>query len=158
MWRKNEMWRRDDFAKLRGRSAADRRLLGEAMLWLGLARCAILTIPFRWTTRLFALRPGEAGTGMDQPCPEVAQRVGWALRTAAAHSPWQSTCLAQALAGAGMLRIRRIPATLAMGVAKSADEPRSLEAHAWLSCDGSILTGRDAVEKYNVIAEFSVSR
>jgi len=152
------MWRRYDFAKFRGRSQADRRLLVEATLWLGLARAAILTVPFRWTTRLFALRAGEGDSAMDQPSREIAQRIGWALRVAAVRSPWHSTCLAQALAGTGMLRRRRIPATLAMGVAKIANEPRSLEAHAWLSCQGVILTGADGWEKYSIVAKFTLNR
>ena len=152
------MWRPRDFVKLRGRSGVDPRLLVEAVLWLGLARSAILTIPFRWTTRLFALSPGERGNApMDRLSREQVQRIGWALRVASDRCPWQSTCLAQALAGARMLRRRRIPATLAMGVAKSADEPGSLKAHAWLSCGGVILTGAGGHEKFNVVAKFTVS-
>ncbi len=153
------MWRKNDFVKLRGRKAAGGRLLVEAMLWLALARSAILTIPFRWTVRLFALRPGEAdGAGaIDQRSREMTQRISWALRVASARSPWQSTCLAQALAATGMLRCRRIPATLAMGVARSAADAASLEAHAWLSCDGVILTGAGGHEKYNIVAKFTLN-
>jgi hypothetical protein len=152
------MWRRQDFVKLRERSAADRRLLVEAMVWLGLARCAILTIPFRWTTRLFALRSGEMVAAVDQSSRDLARRIGWALRSAGARSPWHSTCLAQALAGTVMLRRRRIPSSLTMGVAKSDVAPGSLSAHAWLSCGGNILTGRDGYEKFNIIAQFTVNR
>lgn len=152
------MWQKNDFVRLRGRSVADRQLLAEAMLWLGLARAAILVIPFRWTTRLFALRSGDADALLDQPSRDIAHRIGWALRIAAARSPWRSTCLAQALAGTAMLRRRRIPATLAMGVAKSADEQRSLEAHAWLSCQGTIITGANGYEKYSVVAKYTLNR
>jgi Transglutaminase-like superfamily len=152
------MWRRRDFVELRRRSGAERQLLVEATLWLGLARSAILTIPFRWTTRLFALRPGEGDASTDRLSRELAQRIGWALRVASARSPWQSTCLAQALAGTGMLRRRRIPATLSMGVARSADQLNGMEAHAWLSCAGLILTGGGSHEKYNVVARFTLSR
>lgn len=154
------MWRRD-FAKLRERSGLERQLLVAAVLWLGIARAAILTIPFRWTTRLFALSPAGVDAATGQPSPElrdVARRIGWALRIAAARSPWHSTCLVQALAGAAMLRSRRMPATLAMGVAKSSVEPGSLEAHAWLSCHGMILTGEPGHEKYNVVARYGLGR
>jgi hypothetical protein len=152
------MWRKSDLDKLRGRSAADRQLLVEAMLWLGIARSATLTIPFRWTTRLFALKPGEAGAAaIDQSSRAVAQRIGWALRIASVRSPWHSTCLAQALAGTGMLRRRGIPGTLTMGVARSTAEPSGLEAHAWLSCYGFILTGADGCEKYRTIAKFTLN-
>jgi hypothetical protein len=151
------MWRKSDLDKLRGRSTADRQLLVEAMLWLGIARSAILTIPFRWTTRLFALKPGEAGTAVDQSSRAVARRIGWALRAASGRSPWHSTCLAQALAGTRMLRRRGIPGTLTMGVARSTVESSGLEAHAWLSCSSVILTGADGCERYRVIAKFTLN-
>jgi hypothetical protein len=152
------MWRKNDLDRLRGRSAADRQLLVEAMLWLGIARSAILTIPFRWTTRLFALKPGEAGADAVNPSSfAVAQRIGWALRAASGRSPWHSTCLAQALAGTSMLRRRGIPGTLTMGVARSAAESSGLEAHAWLSCSNIILTGADGCARYRVIAKFTLN-
>jgi Transglutaminase-like superfamily len=129
----------------------------EAMLWLAVARAAILTVPFRWITRLFALIPGDGDIAMDLRSGEMVQRISWALRVASARSPWNSTCLAQALAGTRMLRRRRIPATLAMAVAKRAEEPGSLEAHAWLSCGDVILTGAADHERYNVVAKFALN-
>ena len=153
------MWRRGDFVRFRARSRADRHLLIEAMLWLCIARSAILTIPFRWIARLFALSPGQSPPAPDRPhSPELVARIGWALRAAAARSPWRSTCLAQALAGTGMLRRRSIPGTLTMGVAMAGGEPASLEAHAWLSCEGVMLTGAGACEKYSVVAKFTPRR
>jgi len=147
------MWRIGDLFRLRKRSLAEQKLLIEATLWLGLARCCVRTIPFRWTTRLFALAPGEGAATADGSSREFASRIGWAVRAAAARTPWGSRCLAQALAGSGMLRARRIPATMAMGVAKT--EPAGLEAHAWLSCGGRILTGASGHERYRVVARFT---
>jgi hypothetical protein len=152
------MWRRRDLARLRGLSSEQFRLLMEAVLWLGVARLAIFVIPFRWTTRLFALtalkeaadadpKPGEA--------PQTVRRIGRVVRAAAARTPWQSACLAQALAGSAMLRRRSIAATLAMGVAKSPSESGGFKAHAWLTCQSVILTGSEGHEKYNVIARFA---
>jgi hypothetical protein len=149
------MWRARDFSGLRRRSRAEQKLLIEATLWLGLARCCIRLIPFRWTTRLFALTPGEAAPTADVSSREFVARVGWAVKAAAARTPWQSMCLAQALAGSGMLRARRIPATMAMGVAKSAGEPGALEAHAWLSSGGLVLTGAGGHERFQVVARFT---
>lgn len=146
------MRRRLDFAGLGERSRADRRLLVEATLWLALARSALRTLPFRWIVRLFALSPGEGAPAVDTPSRNAAVRIGWALSAAAARTPWQSACLAQALAGSGMLRMRRIPGTVAMGVAKSAT---GLEAHAWLSCGGAVVTGADGHERYQVVARFA---
>ena len=150
------MWRRRDWSRLRKCSGAERLLLAEAVLWLGLSRAATLTLPFRWTVRLFALQP-EA-----EPLPDNGRRnpaavlVAWALRAAASRTPWQSTCLAQALAGARMLQRRKIACSIALGVARSAQTPESLEAHAWLSCGNEILTGAAGSDRYNVVARFAL--
>jgi len=152
------MWRKHDLARLRGRSATERDLLVEAMWWLGVARGAILALPFRWTARLFALSPGETQTVVNPDSPEVTQRIAWALRVASARSPWRSTCLAQALAGSVMLRRRRLPGTLVLGVARSDAEGRQLMAHAWLSSGRAIITGIDEHERYNAVAKFTVNR
>jgi hypothetical protein len=148
------MWRNGDFARLRRRRSADRWLIFEALLWLGLARAAVLGIPFHWTTWLFRLRPGEAAEAVEPYPTEIARRIGWALRVASSRSPWRSTCLAQALAGFSMLRRRRVPSTLALGVARSASD--SLEAHAWLSCGGFILTGAGGCERFSVVARYTM--
>jgi hypothetical protein len=144
-----------DFAGFRRQSTANRYLLVEAMVWLGLARAALVTMPFRWITRLFALRPGEEETSREGDSRELAGRVGWALRTAAARTPWPSTCLTQALAGSGMLWRRRIPGMMFMGVARASHVPGGIEAHAWLSSAGVILTGSGTHKRFQVVAKFT---
>jgi len=135
-------------------------LLIEAVIWLGLARAASLALPFRWTVRLFALRPDPDSTarraGMPSAVAAVTPLLGWALRAAATRTPWKSTCLAQALAGARMLRRRDLPGRVALGVARSAEPPRPLEAHAWLSSGEEILTGAAEAERFSVVARFTL--
>jgi Transglutaminase-like superfamily len=155
------MLRNSDFMKLRSRTVPDRRLLLEAVFWLACARIAILTIPFRWTTKLLAMKPlGETEptqTFCDAASLAFAPRARWALRVAAARTPWKSNCLTKAVAGAGMLRLRQIASTLALGVAKTSSEWGDLRAHAWLSCGGIILTGGAHHKQYNVVATFTYS-
>ena len=57
-------------------------------------------LPFRRITLLMGLAPGEDFAVADRMQAEGAGRIGWAVRTVAPRAPWQSTCLAQALAGA----------------------------------------------------------
>src|SRR6266700_3322628 len=128
------------FSKLRARSAAERWLLIEAVLWLAVARAAIVAIPFRWITWLFALKSGIAGATTELETQGVASGIGWAVRTASTRTPWQSMCLAQSLAGSAMLRRRRIPADLTLGVARIGADC-TFTAHAWLTSGGVILTG-----------------
>jgi hypothetical protein len=145
----------NDFGRLRKRSPADLLLLAEATLWLGIARAAILTVPFRWIVRLLALQPGVITAPARPAPPLLADRMSWAFRAAAARTPWQSTCLAQAFAASGMMRLRGVPATISLGVAKNASPADGLEAHAWLSCGETILTGEAGHKRYLIIAQFS---
>lgn len=68
-----------------------------------------------------------------------ARRVSRALASASRRLPWESTCLAQALAAARMLHRRGVPAQLRVGVKQ--DTPGQLEAHAWVRAGESIVCG-----------------
>jgi transglutaminase superfamily protein len=144
------------FFKLRGQSGADLRLLVEAFFWLALARFALVAMPFRWTANLLTLEAGDS-TVREYPFCDLhtgafVRRAGRALTLAAARTPWKSNCAAKAVAGAGMLRCRNIPATVALGV----NTPlRPVTAHAWLSAGGIVITGAPGHKKYRVIATFA---
>ena len=138
--------------RLRQLSWSDRSLLVEACLWLAVARLAILIVPFR------RIAP-HLGRHMEQlpedAAPEQvaqARRVSWAVRAMSRHTPWQSACMAQAIAAKRLLQVRGVPSTLYMGLAK--DESTSLQAHAWLRCGGFVVTGREGRERYSVVATF----
>ena len=136
-------------------SWADRGLLLEAACWLALARLAVLTIPFK------RIAPHLGTTGAhsaEQVAPETAaaaRRVGWAVRAVARRTPWDSNCLAQAIAAKRMLRRRRIPSTLYLGVARPVPEAGGLSAHAWLRCGAEILTGGRGHALYTVLSTFA---
>jgi hypothetical protein len=153
------MLRKVGLVKFCRRSHSDRQLLLEAGFWLALARIAILTVPFRWTIRLLAYRP--VSDGMKNPCScdtaalKFARRAGWALASVSSRTPWRSTCLTEAIAGAGMLRSRQLAATLALGIAKSFANPDTLEAHAWLTCGDLIVTGAQGHTRFRVVARFA---
>lgn len=153
------MWRTGDLARLRRSDPACLLSLVEAALWLAAARAATLTLPFRWTAWLFALRPqheqrpGETTAAAPQASAATRHRIFRALGAASSRTPWKNTCLAQALAGSGMLRMRGIPATVALGAARGASH--SFEAHAWLYCGEFILTGASGHERYRVVGKFS---
>lgn len=115
----------------------------EAVMALAFTRVAVAWLPLRVSTRLVGLRDQGAG-GQGLAAPEIAGRVGWAVRAAAARLPWHSTCLVQAMAAALLLRRRSVPATLSLGVAR--DQEAQLSAHAWLSCGDLVLTGEHAGE------------
>ena len=125
----------------------------EAVLWLGLARLAVLLVPFR------RLAPHLGTLSYETPAinpalPHIARTVSiaQAIQRAARNLPWECQCLVQAIAGKAMLRRRGLPSTLYLGVAK--DEDAKLCAHAWLRCGNVILTGREGVNRFTVLSTF----
>ncbi|HXE62143.1 MAG TPA: lasso peptide biosynthesis B2 protein [Bryobacteraceae bacterium] len=142
------------------RGVADIWLLVEAFLWLALARIATLTIPFRWVIRFLTLRPGE-GAAQNPPVPGTdslafARRARRALALAGRRTLWRSNCLTKTLAGAGMLRSRRIASLIAVGVDHPVNSPgRRRKAHAWLSSGGVMVTGAPMHRNYRAIVTFA---
>ena len=63
----------------------------------------------------------------------------------------------QALAGTGMLRWRKLPGTVVLGVAHVESNMTAVRAHAWLSCSDVIVTGSHGYEQYAVVACYSVA-
>ena len=134
-------------SRLRRLSWRERLILAEALVMLGLARLALIILPFRRLASHLA-RPLVDGKRGDLG---EARRVGVALHHAARVTPWRSKCLEQAVAGQWMLRRRGLRGTLSLGVAK---EGEVMEAHAWLRCGEQIVTGGQEVARYGVVARF----
>ena len=135
----------------------DRARLLEAAACLALAQGVVWAVPFRRVARLMGVPGRESSSGPLSPRHEKeALRAGWAVRAVAARTPWESRCLAQALAVMLMLRRRRLPGTLYLGVAKpAANDVRKIDAHAWVRCGPDLLTGAAGHERFAVVASFA---
>lgn len=152
MWLRSYRRDADRFLRL---SWGERRLLAEALWHLGWARLAVLFVPFQRIVSRVGARLVEPAAPLAAGVAEAeASRVGWAVRAVAARTPWTSACLVQGLAAQRMLRRRRIPSTLYLGVAQDAGGRRQLDAHAWLRCGELILTGAAGYQRYTVVASF----
>lgn len=137
-----------------GRSRGELVLLPEAALSLIAARLIIGVLPFRFAVRLYRLR---RGTGPALTDPERADQIGWAVRAMAARLPWTSTCLMQSIAGAVLLRRRRLGSTVQLGVAR-APTTGSLVAHSWLICGDQVLTGAVGRDRFTPVASYFAGR
>jgi hypothetical protein len=132
---------------------ADRLIFIEAWLYLGAARLALLTIPFRVIARRLGrqLKVSDLSLVGSVP-PPVAFRVGTGIETMARHTPWESACLAQAIAGRFMLGRRALSSRLYLGTRK--DESGNLVAHAWLQSGNTVLLGQTGHQEYVVLSVF----
>jgi hypothetical protein len=147
------------FRKLFALSWADRWLLAQVFVLLGIARLALRVVPFRRLAR--HLGPLQAETAADVSLEHLAQarRVAVAIARVSPHTLWESNCFPQALTAKFWLRRRGIPTTLYLGVVlnkSDADDPShtSMEAHAWLRCGSFLVTGGRGHERFTVTAHF----
>ena len=81
--------------------------------------------------------------------------VACSIRQAAAHTPWQSVCLPQALTAYRMLHRRGVPGQLYLGLRKDTKSADPLEAHAWAKAGDTIITGGKGHEAYTAISVFT---
>jgi len=137
------------------RTCAERLLLLEAFALLGIARLAVLALPFKWLAVSLGRHMNEADVQLSVSNLNLAREVGHAVLSAANYTPWESACLPQGVAAQWMLKRRHVAGTLYLGVAKADAKPEKLVAHAWLCCGNLILTGREGHRLYTVVATFS---
>jgi hypothetical protein len=144
------------FARL---SAARKRLLGEAVVGLALARAAMGCVPFR---RIAAWLGTSGAVGQSAATDEemrVAGEIGWAVGVVARRVPWDGRCLAQALAATGMLRRRGLEGTVSFGAAREGASELELgagfSAHAWLQVGECVVTGGPGRERFKTLTTFA---
>ena len=138
--------------KLWRASWRDRLLLAEAALALVGARLVMLVVPFRRIAPRLGETMGDS-PAEDPADPRGLRRIGWAVGVAGRALPFHCSCLTEAIAAKVMLKRRGVTSTLYLGLAK--DGQSQLEAHAWLRCGSSVLTGGGTSEGYTVIASFA---
>lgn len=126
---------------------ANRLLVAEAALMLALARLCVLMVPFRILVLWLSRAP-------DAPARDaaLAQRVGNAVAIAARNVPWNAVCLPQAMAAKAMLALRGQGSAFHLGATIEADG--AFSAHAWLECDGRIVTGAKGMQDMSHMARF----
>jgi hypothetical protein len=137
------------------RPREDRLLLLEALAALAAGRARLLCLPFRRV----AARLGRAGAESPEAVPaaqeDTARRIGWAVTAMARYVPWDSRCLAQAIAGQRMLARRGLDCTLYLGVGEDPLRPGDKAFHAWLRCGTRFVTGGDGRLRFQVLASFA---
>jgi hypothetical protein len=134
----------------------DRRqqlLLIEAWVYLGAARAALLSVPFKNISRYLGhqLKP-EDKIPTSGPTPPMAREIAWAVEVMSRHTPWESACLAQSIAGKLMLGRRGLASRLSLGLRK--DEAGKLAAHAWLQAGNETLIGALGHGTFTVLSTF----
>lgn len=147
--------RRSRLTRLRtlaGRPNSEKWLVLQAVVLLGIARLAILVVPYRRLESWMGERLAE--TPADAPVRDVlvARRVAWAIHAVSPSTPWASNCFPQALTAKVLLRRRGIPTTLYLGAALGGP---GLRAHAWLRCGPFFVTGGRSRTDYGTLVSYA---
>jgi hypothetical protein len=130
-----------------------RLLLLEAWLYLGAVRAALLIISFKHISRYLGQQlPAESAALPNAPTTAAGRQVGWAVAIMARHTPWESACLAQSIAGKFMLKRRGVSSRLSLGMKK--DAAGQLTAHAWLQEGNEVLLGGVGHDTFVVLSTF----
>jgi hypothetical protein len=138
----------------RGKPAEEKLLVAPAFVALGVSRAALLALPFRRIAPWLGREQRGAPAQPPANAGEVARAVhiGRAVRTAARYAPWESSCLAQAMAARALLGARGVPYALFLGLAR--DPAGGVRAHAWVRTGPAAVTGGRGTGGYSIVATF----
>ena len=136
--------------RIRRLTLAKIRLALEVGIALAVARLVILLVPMPTLAAQLKRWGGTVSTRPNLAAAQLQQLSGY-LHTVGRYTPWRSLCLEQALAARWLLWRRGLPTTLHLGVAKQGDQ---LTAHAWLECDGVLVTGARGMARFTPLVHF----
>ena len=126
-------------------------MVGEAMLWLALARFLVSAVPLRrWRRFLGPLCAPSMMTAKPDPAALVLAR---AVSRGAARLPFETKCLPRAMALHAMLGRRSMPSVLVIGVLDPSQRGTIEDLHAWVESGGAIIIGA-LEEPFHPLARF----
>ncbi len=149
---------RRKISTLRQKNRRELSLFFEAYWQLGLARAAVLTLPFNQLSKDWGV-PYFEEFRYPPKDPVFMRQLRWAIASASKYTPWDSNCLAQAIAAKKMLRKCGYTSTLYLGMTTpSAHEDGEVEAHAWLRCGDTWICGLRASQGFRVVTSFAETK
>lgn len=77
------------------------------------------------------------------------------IHLSARYTPWNSSCLTQALVAKFWCQRYQVPYLFFIGLAKVGDKSFKREAHAWITAGPIAITGGNGLETHHVICSYS---
>ena len=131
----------------------DRTLIVEAAGALLLVRVGLWTLRYATVRRLIDRIGLDDNTASD----ECVTRIARMITSVGRRLPCRITCLVEALAAQAMLRRRGRESVVRFGVRARVERAATIEAHAWLEHDGTVILGRiDELPRYAVLTPVAV--
>jgi len=130
------------------------QLFAEAWICLAVARLLLIFLPFKKLAPLLGKTVTPDSTNdYTSVKPAFLQQISIAISRGCHYAFWRTKCFEQALAAKMMLKRRGIISLLLFGVYKNPDTLK-LNAHAWVICNGMIITGGKNLEIFTVVSRF----
>jgi hypothetical protein len=124
-------------------------------LLCGVAKACIYKVPLAYLSKYFGkFQPSVLSTLATQRQMYFAWKIGQFVQKAAKHTPWDSSCLTQAMVAKFWCNLYKIPYVMHIGFAKSMDNT-SYKGHAWLTVGSIIVTGDNPELDYKVVSTYS---
>ena len=122
----------------------------------GIARALINLLPLRFLTPYFGKfgKITTVSTLISDKQIQQAWLISKSVILAARFTPWDSSCLTQAMVAKFWCWFYNIPYALYIGVCKSAEDPSRYKAHAWLTAGPVAITGGDSWSEFQVVSSY----
>jgi hypothetical protein len=121
--------------QFRALDASDRWLTIEAAVLMAAVQVGLRTLSFGLLRQALDVVKRRSGVRHSQ------SRIGWAVNAVGRRLPGR-TCLSEALAADVMLCRRGYASSVRLGIRKTRGASNAPEAHAWVECGGTIVTGQ----------------
>lgn len=127
-------------------------LLAEAWIFMAFARFCIVLFSFEKLMKLLGRTlSSEDWEDANRPLRKWAE-INRAIQRASRYSFWRTKCFEQALTAKWMLRWRGYTSKMYFGVRK--DQAAQMTAHAWVICEGEMVTGGNMAVEYMILTCF----
>ncbi len=127
----------------------------------GIAKATILLLPYRILSRYFGYSHQMTVASTLLTTSQQYRRAHMlrqAVRLACAYTPWDSSCLTQALLAKFWCSHWGIPYFFYIGLLKNSTKPLGKDAHAWVTAGPLAITGGYCFQTHHVISSFSSIR
>ena len=141
------------FAKFLNLGGKDKLLVLRAVAALASARTELARFSFQEVcARITADESPSNASVVEGEDAELLSRVSYAVSAAAKYVPFRSDCFPQCLAARTLLARHGLDSVIHLGVAR--EGAADLDAHAWLTCGDTVVTGGSNLDRYTELHRF----
>lgn len=122
----------------------------------GIARASINILPLPYLSPYFGTfcKTTTISQLVTKEQARRASQIGKSVRLAAKFTPWDSSCLTQAMVAKFWCRLFKIPYALYIGFAKCAESNSGFKAHAWITAGPIAITGGYSFSEFCVVSSY----